>query len=208
MQEHMHMRYHISPSLLYSIVRPGRSGSELEVPVEGDFVIIGVLAEKSDIRMQAKQPAPVKPEKKKKKQKEPADREDADELQDSEPEEAPEKRQPKRFVMFKLLDMRYKRGQSTSAGDGVLTVFLFEANSSQTLYELEQDQVATTSTGARVRQEAQEQQKTTLYKGGSGGAYEKFCKESNGTVVAIVNPRVLKPRQVHSLSRFGSSYLT
>lgn len=36
------------------------------------------------------------------------------------------------------------------------------------------------------------------YKGGSGGAFEKFWKELNGTVVAILNPRIMKPWQVGS----------
>lgn len=208
-QEHLSQRYHITPSLLYSIVRPGRSGSELEVPLDGDFIIIGVLAEKSDIRMQAN-PAikapPKNPKKSKKGKGKQVDREDADELQDSEADEEEEeepavveKKQPKRFVIFKLLDMRLKRGQTTASGDGALTVFLFESTSSSTLHDVEQEEVATTSRGVRIRGEAQEQKKTTVYKGGSGGAYEKFCKESNGTVVAILNPRVLKPKQVRCL---------
>lgn len=34
------------------------------------------------------------------------------------------------------------------------------------------------------------------YKGGSGGAYEKFWKESTGAIVAIMNPGILKSRPV------------
>lgn len=34
------------------------------------------------------------------------------------------------------------------------------------------------------------------YKGGSGGAYEKYWKESAGAVVAILNPGILKNRNV------------
>lgn len=54
--------------------------------------------------------------------------------------------------------------------------------------------------------------KVPKYKGGSGGAYEKFWKESVGAVVAILNPTVMKPRFVRFLLSFflslSSSFLS
>lgn len=41
------------------------------------------------------------------------------------------------------------------------------------------------------------------YKGGSGGAYEKFWKETAGAVVAILNPSILKNRPVRLVSYFS-----
>lgn len=41
------------------------------------------------------------------------------------------------------------------------------------------------------------------YKGGSGGAYEKFWKETAGAVVAILNPSILKNRPVRLFSLFS-----
>jgi minichromosome maintenance protein 10 len=34
------------------------------------------------------------------------------------------------------------------------------------------------------------------YRGGSGGAYEKWCNLAAGSVIAILNPRVLRPLRV------------
>ena len=40
------------------------------------------------------------------------------------------------------------------------------------------------------------------YKGGSGGAYEKFWKAREGTLVAILNPRIMKPWSNNSNNNF------
>lgn len=229
LQDHLDARYHISPSLLYSIVRPGR-GTEMEVPVEADYVVIGVLAEKSGIKMTAPKstssaPAAAAGKDKKGKGKAvddgfPADAklDDAldgntvDEQIDEDDPDNPagqerQQQKKKRFVIFKLLDMRLKRDGLSSAGDSMLSLIMFESDSSRALYEADSDEeLVDAHTGARMRKEDKKSGKRTdqrVYKGGSGGAYEKFWKEQNGTVVAILNPKVLKPRPVSPFCLLG-----
>lgn len=222
LQDYLDARYHLSPSLLYSIIKPGR-GNEMEVPVEADYVVIGVLAEKSGIKMtapKATQPAPPSTNASKKgKAKAPADdgpfpteskldqalegdavdEQISEEVQDEFDQRSQQRRQKKRFIMFKLLDMRLKRDGLSSAGDSMLNLIMFEADSSRAVYEADSDdEVVDEQTGARMRKDEKHDRRTDqrIYKGGSGGAYERFWKEQNGTVVAILNPRVLKPRHV------------
>ena len=206
LQEHLTARFYLPPSILYSIVRPGRSGSELEVPVDGDFVIIGVLAEKSDIKMTARpaQQESTRKDKSKDKQQEKERKEDeADEGlggadSDTEKEAAPV-RKAKRFIIFKLLDMRKAKGGSSSNGDGILSVIMFESDSSTITHDAVSDDDELTASGVHMRKEASSKNgKKESFRGGSGGAYEKFWKAPEGTVVAIMNPKVLKPRQVRS----------
>lgn len=49
LQEHLTDRYHLTPAQLYSSIRPGPTSGSLDVDVVGDFVVIGVLAWKSEI---------------------------------------------------------------------------------------------------------------------------------------------------------------
>lgn len=83
----------------------------------------------------------------------------------------------KKFVTFKLVSLPTKSsGKAATGGDASLTMLLFEADSF-------------TSGGSRNGGKK-------VYKGGSGGAFEKFWNLRVGTVVAILNPRVLRPMKV------------
>lgn len=200
----------------------------MEVPVEADYIVIGVLAEKSGIKMtepkQPPKPAAKSATDKKGKGKQtttadglPASAKadgalQADEVDDAIAGEEPEDdsgfaaapRKQKRFVKFKLLDMRLKRDGLSSAGDSMLNLIMFEADSSTALYEAESDdETVSQTTGARLKKETKKGKKTQerSYRGGSGGAYERFWKEQDGAIVAILNPKVLKPRPVGVYSR-------
>jgi minichromosome maintenance protein 10 len=68
--------------------------------------------------------------------------------------------------------------KGTVRGDAVLSLLLFEADSYDTM-----------SRGDGLLPEK-------IYKGGSRGAFETMAKLREGTVIALLNPRVLKPLQV------------
>jgi minichromosome maintenance protein 10 len=97
----------------------------------------------------------------------------------------PKKRAPRKYINLKLASLPPRRPgrESTSAqGDALLQLLLFEAD-------------------AIVRSEPNEDesgkgQRTRSYRGGSGGAYEKWCNLGVGSVIAVLNPRVLRPLRV------------
>lgn len=43
-----------------------------------------------------------------------------------------------------------------------------------------------------------------VYQGGSRGAFESMSKLKEGDVIALLNPKVLKPYQVTSIGQFAS----
>lgn len=181
MQLHLSSRYHLTPSVLYSIVKPSKGGGNLDVPVVGDFIIIGVLAEKGEtsfINANALK-KDIKDEDSKKKKKWDHVRgveEDKDDDVDEEPDEMfktqTNSQKKRRFIRFSLVDL--STPTSSATGTGILTLLLFESESSD---------IVTEADGVKKRGN---------YRGGSGGAYEKWWKESEGAVVAVLNPRVLK----------------
>lgn len=217
---------------------------EYELPVEGDWIIIGVLAEKSDIRfigsggqnpsMLEKQKKALEAEVKRRKAQEkaklaklkkelassaggngdvdmelPGDIESDNELKaaDSGDEDDPAarlaalNRKPRRYISFKLIDLRHR---NAGGGSGIVNLKLFEADPQKEAVKqvCSSDDEYTTSKGIRMKKEHRRDRDvdvettTRVYKGGSGGAYEKFWKEREGTVVAILNPRIMKPWQV------------
>ena len=212
------------------------------MPVEGDWIVIGVLAEKSDIKMigssanataaakaaqkakklkMAREQAAKK--KKKKKNEKDADKDALDDMMnnqaksDQDLKEAGEdsdqgetyanKQKPRRYINFKLLDLKHR---NAGGGQGVLNLRLFESDPLRT--GTKQDgsndddaEETVTNTGVKLQKEREDltsRRKRTDYKGGSGGAYEKFWKEREGTVVAILNPKIMKPWSVSLPTRF------
>ena len=166
LQAHLSDRYHLTPSLVYSMVRPGRSGGDLEVPVVGDWIIIGVLAEKSAIRMCGGHGAAAAATKKLR-----AGADDEIKLEGQMGDEADIKpsattRQAKRYVTFKLLDLR---DRNAGGGDGILNLTLFQADSSSVSLNDDDDYDDVLSNGVRVRKEHHEEEKRNEYRGGSGG---------------------------------------
>lgn len=73
-------------------------------------------------------------------------------------------------------------GKATIRGDAFLSLLLFESDGF--------DMVTTP--------EAKKPQK--VYRGGSRGAFEDLSKLGEGDVVALLNPKILKPFQVCTLS--------
>lgn len=190
LQAYMTGRYYISPSKLYSVVRAqpggasGARGQAYDVPVVGDWVTIAVVAGRSPVRI-SRAPVAVGP----------GEARDAD---DPDPTPTPSvTRNPKsagrkdpeppsriggrKYVNMTLIDFGAGGGGSkkgTSRGDAVLSLLLFES-----------DTYDTVSRGDGLLPEK-------IYKGGSRGAFESMAKLREGSVIALLNPRVLKPLQV------------
>ncbi|KAG1750332.1 uncharacterized protein EDB91DRAFT_1106677 [Suillus paluster] len=186
LQEYLRGRYYLSPSKFYSCIRllPNKSG--YDVPVEGDWITIAVVAERGPVRT-TRAPVDVAPG-------------DDGRVSDNEGgfngnerkagngprTQDPQKQKPlkshgKKYVNMKLIDFG-ARSRSSSAGaasirgDAFLTLLLFEADSF--------DRV--TNDDGKVKK---------VYTGGSKGAFEAMSKLKEGDVVALLNPRVLKPFQ-------------
>jgi len=199
LQVYMAGRYYISPSKLYSVARvqpsgaSGAQGQAYDVPVIGDWVTIAVVAGRSPLRI-SRAPVAVGPG-------EVRDADDPDPTPTS-----PVTRNPKsagrkdpepplrvggrKYVNMTLIDFGAGGGggggssssssskKGTSRGDAVLSLLLFES-----------DTYDTVSRGDGLLPEK-------IYKGGSRGAFEAMAKLREGSVIALLNPRVLKPLQV------------
>ncbi|GAA99022.1 uncharacterized protein L969DRAFT_43016 [Mixia osmundae IAM 14324] len=204
LEEHLEDRFYLSPRRIYSMVRevPGRAG-HLDLPIERDWIVIGILCEKSPIRMTSQigdinQPA----------QDEPAD-EELDEVLGSAAgkgrrgnalQAKQRTKKSRRYISFKFVDLG---SLNAGGGEGVMNVQLFEAE-----HELEHrsghssDEEQITAKRYRIRKETYSrdgqgrkgQIQKRHYTGGSGGAYEAFWKAQNGTVVAILNPNLRRQR--------------
>ncbi|KAK0569010.1 hypothetical protein OC861_001351 [Tilletia horrida] len=198
-QRVMHGRRFISPSTLYSLVEQCKdpsqyhdpstmSASRYDLPLDGDWVVIGVLAEKSPIRMTRGGQA--------------AGNEDAvlgDEDEDGKRAAIMRtyrpNNQPRKYMAWKLVDFGNassvpgadSRTRGTDSGDCVLSLTLFAADE-------EPEEPKDDESRNHVRQEIRDAvrpDKKTWYHGGSKGAFEKYWKEREGTVVAIVSPRIM-----------------
>lgn len=184
LQEYLRGRFFISPSRLYSIIRllPNKQG--FDVPVAGDWVTIAVVAERGPIRLTSGNG--------------PSNNKEGDD--DDKPsgpyakkrktgDEQPKKRTGKKYMNLKLVDFGHRSRASSNVkatikGDALLSLLLFESDS----FDRIQD------SNGKV---------TKLYKGGSRGAFEELAKLKEGAVVALLNPKVLKPFQVGT---FGSLF--
>lgn len=203
LQEHLSDRFYVPPSLLYSIVDPSRDGTAFTVPLDGDWVTIAVVAEQlGSVRSTKGGPAMGKEE----------DEESGDEMSaggggtgpnmndgHGKPSQTAGKKKKwtpksqKKFVTFRLVALPPRSsGKSATSGDATVNLILFEA-----------DSVADVK-GGETR--AGGSSKRRVYKGGSGGAFETFWNVKVGTVLAILNPRVLRPLKVrwHSLADLES----
>ena len=187
-------RYYISPSRLYSILRvqpggaAGARGQVYDVPVVGDWVTIAVVSERSPVRV-SRAPVAVGP----------GEARDADDMDFTPASSVPPAttRNPKpagrrkdsdqpppvagrKYVNMTLIDFGAggsgKKG--AARGDAVLSLLLFESDSYDSV-----------SRGDGLLPEK-------IYKGGSRGAFETMAKLREGSVIALLNPRILKPLQV------------
>ncbi|KAG8948967.1 hypothetical protein FRC04_009168 [Tulasnella sp. 424] len=180
-QELMRARYYVSPSRLYSIIRPNKQRSGYDVAVEGDYVIIAVVAERGEIQVSQIQASSV----------------DEDESLEQKDEDGPSNKSSswkrpkhkihggsnsaKKYVRLQLVDFGHRgRGNGTASGDALLSMLLFEADITS---------VAPKDADGVVRG-------ATIYRGGSGGAFEESLPHlREGAVIAILNPRVMRPYQ-------------
>ncbi|KIM41854.1 hypothetical protein M413DRAFT_71601 [Hebeloma cylindrosporum] len=174
-QDYLRGRYYLSPSRLYSAIRllPDKQG--YDVPVSGDWITVAVVAERGPIKLTR---APIKVE-----------REEGDQDQKKQwkgkAKAEPEKPSGKKYVNLKLIDFGARSGSSSSAtggtsvirGDAFLTLLLFESDGF--------DLVANDDGGKPKK----------VYRGGSKGAFEHLTDVKEGDVIALLNPKILKPFQ-------------
>jgi hypothetical protein len=184
-QEFMYGRVYLSPSRLYSVVRLSPDRAAYDVPVDGDWVTIAVVAERGQVQISRRGG---KDKDKAKGKWGGAGDKDKDgkpaEKNDEEDEESMPAPKDKKYMRLLLVDFghRASEGKSTPKeqlkGDALLNMLLFEADS------------------ARAADGGNGKGKDVIYKGGSGGAFEACAKLREGAILAILNPRVLKPFQV------------
>lgn len=185
LQEYLRGRYYLSPSKFYSCIRllPNQSG--YDVPVEGDWVTIAVVAERGPVRT-TRSPVDAAPGEDGRAADDAANGKDqktgnSSRTQDLQKHKAP-RSHGKKYVNMKLIDFGARSRPSSAGGasirgDAFLTLLLFEADSF--------DRV--TNENGTVKK---------VYTGGSKGAFEAMSKLKEGDVIALLNPKVLKPFQV------------
>lgn len=187
-QELMTSRYYLSPSRLYSVVRLSRDRQYFDVPLDSDWITIAIVCGKSEIRninggaTNGQASTSVKDES-----------DDGDENDDNGPNPARKKsksrvkteeglvdakKKTRKFVNLRLCSLPNKASRKGNgvSGDALLTLLLFEAES---------ESRSKNGDSTKVH-----------YRGGSGGAYEKWWKLDVGSVIGIVAPKVLKPWSV------------
>ncbi|TCD60851.1 hypothetical protein EIP91_009400 [Steccherinum ochraceum] len=192
LQDYLRGRYYLSPSKLYSVIRllPNKQG--YDVPVEGDWVTIAVVAERGPLKY-SKAPVGVGrgdqehlPQKDAKVDEIVPDVDSkTTDLRHWKGKAKQEQSRPsgKKYINLKLIDFGCRSGsssatggKSTIRGDAFLSLLLFESD--------------------RVEDEVREDgTKRKVYRGGSKGAFERISKLKEGAVVALLNPRILKPFQ-------------
>ncbi|KAA1474170.1 hypothetical protein DENSPDRAFT_803680 [Dentipellis sp. KUC8613] len=186
-QEYMSGRFFLSPSKLYSAIRLLPNNQGYDVPVAGDWVTIAVVAERGPIRT-SQAPVPTGPA-------EERDDDENDEMEDplapagkgkgKDKDKPPARRGGRKYVNLKLIDFGARSKTSASGGkavirgDAFLALLLFESDTFDTV-------------------KRDDGSKEKIYKGGSRGAFEAMAKLREGTVVALLNPRILKPFQAKS----------
>ncbi|KAJ7146150.1 hypothetical protein C8R44DRAFT_836988 [Mycena epipterygia] len=166
LQDHLRGRYYLSPSRLYSAVRLLPDKQGYDVPVAGDWITIAVVAERGPYKY-SKAPVGITPDEEGKgKGKEPP------------------KSGGKKYINMKLVDFGAPARSASSAtggkpvirGDAMLSLLLFESDGFELMPQ-------------------DEGRPKKVYRGGSRGAFEEMCELREGDVVALLNPRVLKPFQ-------------
>ena len=105
----------------------------------------------------------------------------------------PRRNHPDANTSLRLVDFGHRGSHSQGSkavikGDAVLNMIFFEADSFSTIRN---------SDGLADR----------VYRGGSGGAFESCARYREGTVIAVMNAKILKPFQVIFISLFVTRLL-
>ena len=117
-------------------------------------------------------------------------------------EENPAKTGAKRYINIRLVDFGARSGGSETGGtsiirgDAFLSLLLFESDRFEWLEPGDDEP------------RGKSKKKVKVYKGGSKGAFEAMHKIRQGDVIALLNPRVLKPFQVSCRLFFFDLLLT
>ena len=171
------------------------------MPVCGDWLIVAVVAERGKMKY-TQAPAAVSRDDKVQKGDD-EDRMDAlPELDPSAPTKAGpsrpfQKRQKptdegakpggKKYINLRLIDFGCRSrggsadgGKSKIRGDAFLSLLLFESDTCD---------IVTKEDGSKEK----------VYRGGSRGAFEHLSRLREGAVIALLNPKILKPFQVRQL---------
>src|SRR5258706_1571575 len=114
LSDYMSGKYYISPSTHYSIATLSPSKEAYEIPVEGDWVTVAVIAHREDVRLSN-----------------PPPRKDEDTTQHGPPKNS-------KYIKLRLVDFGTPTADGTGAtrGDAMLNMLLFEASS---VYEIKED---------------------------------------------------------------------
>ena len=188
----MRGRFYLSPSRLYSCIRLSADKQTYDVPVPGDWVTIAVVADIGEVKY-TRPPVGLGPDEdeNRKSKKHGTDKGKAKEpKQGQDSEENSAKTGGKRYINIRLVDFGARGGGSETGGksvirgDAFLSLLLFESDRFEWL-EPGDDEPRRKS-----------KKKVKIYKGGSKGAFEAMHKIRQGDVIALLNPRVLKPFQV------------
>jgi minichromosome maintenance protein 10 len=178
-------RYYLSPSRLYSAVRllPDKQG--YDVPVPGDWITIAVVAERGPLKF-SKAPVTVGPDEGIEK------RGDWKSKGKGKAKEQAEASKPtgKKYVNLKLIDFG-ARSRSSSSASGGKAIIRGDAFLSLLLFESDGFDLITNDGDAKPHK---------VYRGGSRGAFEALSKIKEGDVIALLNPKILKPYQVGLVS--------
>lgn len=240
LKEHLRGRYHIPPSLLYSVARPitplnwqdgVRNNGDYEVPVDGDFVVIATIVEKSELLVTRgfnSDPAPSRKQHtatnedndddpvlfkeansdgKLKLNLEPGNdafqsaksvgwqkrgSKEEDEDLERRREEKRLSQRPRKFVVLKLVDLGLNStssdGDSGGRGDNYLSLIAYEADPIDTSVLVRQNMRSEVASSISATSAA-----TRKWVNGSRGAFELLYKQAEGTVVAVMNPKILRP---------------
>ncbi|OCF40221.1 hypothetical protein I317_05978 [Kwoniella heveanensis CBS 569] len=198
-QDHLSGRYYLTPSQIYSVIRLSRDGATYDIPVDGDWITIAVVAQRGDVKVSGTKDGTVHSDSEDDEEEEVKEHDSkslAEALKvgksidgqgqpgqqlkwkpkNSKKSKGKERRRvPRKYINFTLCSLPPRTrtmGKTEVAGDALLHLLLFEA-----------DGIVSQETG-------DDGEVTRSYRGGSGGAYERWCNITEGSVIAILNPRV------------------
>jgi minichromosome maintenance protein 10 len=109
--EFLRGRFYVSPAKLYSVARPSKHRQEYEVPIEGEWVTIAVVAERGEVKVSYRGAS------------------HADD--DNDQSETNRRNGPKKYITIRLVDLGGASADGKGKavrGDAHLNMILFEAD--------------------------------------------------------------------------------